>query len=254
MFWSFGLVNNRLAEIFFNRKGGKVRISSHCYVKREEYKTKREQRQIDQDTQKIKVRYRNKKYTRVIPGRVDKEPNGLMEEISEYTKKLFALAQEIAEAAAEQQKDYFIGGGLAIDLSVGRITRNHHDIDFHPMLEDAGWWLAWFKQRGYRVGKGDDPNFPETFKVKDRRGKEILDVWPFKLVNGKLLINYKGEYVDAGRHWQEVRLVVYDGTTFKVENPQRVLDQKLRHVRQGQKLRPSDLHDFELLGRKLNGI
>lgn len=178
----------------------------------------------------------------------------MTDKIDEYTKRLVDLAGEIAKAAAEHQKEYFIGGGLAIDLSVGRITRNHHDIDFHPMLEDAGWWVAWFKQRGYRVRKRADPNFPETFKVKDSRGEPILDMWPFKLANGKLLINYKGNYADGGRHWQEVRAVDYNGITFKIENPQRVLDQKLRHVRQGQKLRPPDLHDFRLLGREPNEI
>lgn len=183
-----------------------------------------------------------------------KEAAGLMAEIDEYTKGLVDLAVEIARAAAENQKEYFIGGGLAIDLSVGRITRNHHDIDFHPMLEDASWWVAWFKQRGCRVGKGDDLNFPETFKVKDYRGEEILDMWPFKLEEGKLLIKYRGSYVDSGRHWQEVRSVDYNGINFRIENPQRVLDQKLRHVRQGQKLRPSDLHDFKLLGREPNEI
>ena len=63
MGWCFSKVNNRLAEIFFNeKKNGKIEIWGHCYVKREEYKTKKEKKWIDEDTKRFKVVYRNKKY------------------------------------------------------------------------------------------------------------------------------------------------------------------------------------------------
>ena len=42
MVWSFGLVNNKLAEIFFERKRGKVVFLGHAYVKEPEYTTKKE--------------------------------------------------------------------------------------------------------------------------------------------------------------------------------------------------------------------
>ena len=64
--WCFAIVNNRLAEIFFenNDRKKKSTVWGHCYVKRSEYKTKREQRQIDTDIKKCRFTYRNKKYTR----------------------------------------------------------------------------------------------------------------------------------------------------------------------------------------------
>lgn len=63
MNWCFARVNNKLAEIFFTHKNGKVDILGHCYVDRNEYKTKKEQQWIEKEEKKFKVTYRNKKYT-----------------------------------------------------------------------------------------------------------------------------------------------------------------------------------------------
>ncbi len=41
MSWCFAIVNNRLAEIYFEEKKGKTKIIGYCYVKEEEYKTKK---------------------------------------------------------------------------------------------------------------------------------------------------------------------------------------------------------------------
>lgn len=64
MGWCFATVNNRLAEIYFDRKkSGRVKIRGHCYVKKAEYKTKQEQKWIKEDTAHVKVAYKNKRYT-----------------------------------------------------------------------------------------------------------------------------------------------------------------------------------------------
>jgi hypothetical protein len=61
--WSFAVVNNRLAEIYFDRKkNGRIRVLGHCYVRKEEYKTKQEQKWIQEDTKRLRVVYRGKKY------------------------------------------------------------------------------------------------------------------------------------------------------------------------------------------------
>jgi hypothetical protein len=40
--WCFALVNNKLSEIFFDHgKNGQPLMRGHCYVKIEEYKTKK---------------------------------------------------------------------------------------------------------------------------------------------------------------------------------------------------------------------
>jgi hypothetical protein len=53
--WCFAIVNGRLAEIHFKKDFG---ISGHCYIKRSEYSTKREQKMIDADVKKCIFSYR----------------------------------------------------------------------------------------------------------------------------------------------------------------------------------------------------
>lgn len=63
MSWCFAKVNNRLAEIFFDEgKNREPLIIGHCCVRKDEYKTKKEQKWINDDTKKVKIAYRNKKY------------------------------------------------------------------------------------------------------------------------------------------------------------------------------------------------
>lgn len=62
MMWSFALVNNRLAEVFFERKRGKIVFIGHAYVKESEYTTKKEKRWIEEDTTKIRLVYRKGEY------------------------------------------------------------------------------------------------------------------------------------------------------------------------------------------------
>lgn len=63
--WCFGKVNGKLAEVFFEKKNGKSLPWAHCLVKKEEYKTKKEQRWIKEDTKRVKLSFKNKKYTRI---------------------------------------------------------------------------------------------------------------------------------------------------------------------------------------------
>ena len=58
----FAIVNNRLAEIYFDKKkNGQTKIWGHCYVQKEDYKTKQEQKWFIRDIKRVKVMYRNKK-------------------------------------------------------------------------------------------------------------------------------------------------------------------------------------------------
>lgn len=63
MSWSFAIINGRLAEIFFERKRGKLFIDAHCYVNAEEYKTQKEKAWIKRDTQKNRFTYRKGRYS-----------------------------------------------------------------------------------------------------------------------------------------------------------------------------------------------
>lgn len=57
MNWCFAIINGELAEIYFEKVKGKTKILGHAYVKKEEYKTKKEQKYINQDTTRFQFRY-----------------------------------------------------------------------------------------------------------------------------------------------------------------------------------------------------
>lgn len=60
MSWMFGIVNGKLSEVFFEEKSnGKVECLGYCYVKRSEYKSRKEQRYIREDTKRLKLRWKD---------------------------------------------------------------------------------------------------------------------------------------------------------------------------------------------------
>lgn len=62
MYWSFAIINGRLAEVYFDKKKDGPKFLGHCYVKRSDYTHKSELKQIDHDTKTTKLRYYGKKY------------------------------------------------------------------------------------------------------------------------------------------------------------------------------------------------
>jgi len=63
MYWCFAKLSNRLAEIYFKKKKGKSKIFAHCYINKLEFKNKKEINQIDKDTKKFHLTYKNGKYS-----------------------------------------------------------------------------------------------------------------------------------------------------------------------------------------------
>ncbi|MBU1084843.1 hypothetical protein KKB06_00680 [Patescibacteria group bacterium] len=63
--WCFGIVNRKLAEVYFTKKKNKVDFVAHCYVKKADYKTKLEKRYIKEDCEKLKLIYKNGQYTEI---------------------------------------------------------------------------------------------------------------------------------------------------------------------------------------------
>jgi len=63
MGWAFAIINNKLAEFHFSTKTKD--IFGHCYVKLEEYKTKREQKMILEDLEKHKFTWKKGEYKQV---------------------------------------------------------------------------------------------------------------------------------------------------------------------------------------------
>ena len=68
--WSFAIVNGKLAEIYFEKIKGRLVFNGHCYIKKSEYKTKKEQNYIESDTNKYIFSFRNGKYKDKNTGRI----------------------------------------------------------------------------------------------------------------------------------------------------------------------------------------
>lgn len=62
MGWSFAIINNRLAEIYFEKSGKKIKFLGHCYVKEKEYALKEEREWIKKDIAKVRLVYRKGSY------------------------------------------------------------------------------------------------------------------------------------------------------------------------------------------------
>lgn len=65
MTWSFGLVNGKLAEVFYEKRKRKTVPYTHAYVRVSEYTTNREKRWIQEDTERVRLVYRLGKYRRI---------------------------------------------------------------------------------------------------------------------------------------------------------------------------------------------
>ena len=62
MSWCFAIINKKLAEVYFEKKNGKIKFIGHCYVEEGEYKSKKEKDWIEKDTSRVILAYRNGSY------------------------------------------------------------------------------------------------------------------------------------------------------------------------------------------------
>ncbi len=70
MSWAFALVNNKLAELYFERRGKTIRMGGYCHVERSEFITRKELGEIDFDTKKYQLSYRNGRYRDNLSGKI----------------------------------------------------------------------------------------------------------------------------------------------------------------------------------------
>lgn len=62
MNWCFAIINNKLAEVYFEKKKGEIKFLGHCYIDRSDYRSKREKEWIEKDTIRVQLIYRNRAY------------------------------------------------------------------------------------------------------------------------------------------------------------------------------------------------
>jgi hypothetical protein len=177
------------------------------------------------------------------------------QEIDEWTQKLEALLLKIALTAEKAGKSYYIGGGFAVDLIFGAISRPHEDIDFHPVEEDTQWWKDWFTSQGYSISKDPDmKDYPYAFLLTNEKHEYLADVYPVKIdKDGTISVThttaYQGRPWWKGKSWQDVQQIIYKGQKVKLEKHISVLQQKVEHYRwHGGTPEGKHLYDFQRAG------
>ncbi|HEY6541425.1 MAG TPA: hypothetical protein VIZ18_10825 [Ktedonobacteraceae bacterium] len=185
----------------------------------------------------------------------------------QWNQRLEALLLDIASTAQKAGKRYYIGGGFAIDLTFGGVSRPHGDLDFYPMEEDTQWWKDWFRSQGYIVSRDTDmENLPNAFSLVNENHDYFADVYPIAIgKNGEISMLVKEDTHEVwdgmltiqgtrgvwqGKSWNEVREVNYKGQAIAVENYKTVLMQKEEYIKlhPGEALSEKHLHDFHRAG------
>ncbi|SRR5258708_2943820 len=184
--------------------------------------------------------------------------------IDKKTLQLETLLLQISQIAQKNNKKYYFGGGFAIDLTFGGLSRSHEDLDFYPMAEDTNWWKDWFHSQGYIVSKDTDmENLVNAFSVLGNNNNYFADVYPVSVDNkgeismlvkertqevwdGMLTI-YGTRGLWEGKSWNEVKNVNYKGQTITVENYKTILLQKENYIKlhPGETLSKKHLLDFK---------
>jgi hypothetical protein len=65
MNWCFAMVNGKLSEVYFE-KDKKCKVFGHCYVRLNEYKTKKEKNMIKADIKRCWFVYRKGRYKEAV--------------------------------------------------------------------------------------------------------------------------------------------------------------------------------------------
>lgn len=72
-------------------------------------------------------------------------------------ERQFAVLAEFAAAAARCGADFWLRGGWAMDFYLGRVTREHADIDLFAWARDAGRLVAALREDGFAEVGGPPP-------------------------------------------------------------------------------------------------
>ena len=80
------------------------------------------------------------------------------------------MLRELAQIARELGIEFWVRGGWAVDLFVGRVTREHEDIDLFAWARDAEAFVGALAGRGYEETGGPPP---ETQRNLVKNGVEL---------------------------------------------------------------------------------
>lgn len=100
------------------------------------------------------------------------------------------LITEITEICATRGIEHWLRGGWAVDFYVGRITRDHEDIDLFAWAKDVSRLVPALTRAGFAEQEGPPPTAQRNFL---KEGEEVQIAL--------LVQNDRGEVAPAGGPW-----------------------------------------------------
>ena len=160
---------------------------------------------------------------------------------NETTKKQLELIKLVFLTADEHNKFIFLKGGWNIDLSYGKITREHEDVDFHYNVRDKIFWQEWYSNKGFT--KNPQTNFYTIYNSPD---DYHVDMGGLELDKNTITWNHGGiaeiEEVVKEKKFETMHFL---GMKLNVEKYL-----KLKHKDFGKRKR--DTHDLNILNELLS--
>lgn len=170
-----------------------------------------------------------------------------IKDASDKTTDCFKWLLLVSEFADKHNKTLLCQAGFAVDLAVGKLTRNHEDLDLITLEEEIEDFRNYFKNQGFKIGclKSNDPGLTFTFEknlvhgdmdtiridgeeISDKGGKDD-DRWTWPIKASELI-------------WSRI----IDGTLVKFVCPTLVYDFKKRQQKRDKK-REKENQDFTVL-------
>lgn len=159
-----------------------------------------------------------------------------------------ALIEEIAFVLGRARIRFWLRGGWALDFHLGRVTREHADVDLVTWLRHRERVRGLLVAQGFGVVAGYRP--PQL--VLEKRGQEASFLFVARTDGGQIVVpGYEAWPFPAGA--LPDRLVTLDGVRSRVMSPSALLGDKEGHeLWSGKPLRPKDRESMALL-RQLVG-
>lgn len=171
------------------------------------------------------------------------------------TINLNNLLLEIIKTSQKYGKKFFVSGGFALDIEIGKITRNHDDLDLHPMERDILCWKRWFKKKGFKIRYNIEiKDKTKAFVAHSPDSQFYVDMYGVRVSeNGKLSSAESGRRHDwAGTTWQQtVKRKTWQQKKVNILHYQGILWLKKQTAKKKKGvLRKKDWHDLKLFKRK----
>jgi len=168
-------------------------------------------------------------------------------DITDKTKECLSCLLSTSKYANDSRKLLLANAGFAVDLAVGKLTRNHDDLDLIVLEPELKNFRQYFKNLNFTIDclDSNDPNFSFTFE----KGLIHGDMDTIRIENES--VSDKGGKSDDRWTWPIKASVliwsrIIDDVLIKFVSPTLVYDFKKRQQKRDVK-RKKENQDFEIL-------